>query len=248
MINKIIKTTKKDDSFYILKMNYNNHYYAYYTEIMEMKILNLDKDIKVDVNFSKIKNFNSYADLLVLSINKNIIINSNNLHLYNDLFDKNKLIFSQYFNIFQSLKINDNTFVFSVYKNKEDLSTNIWIMKIEDDLVEKNIIENYGPYFIYYNNDKKILFSLYNNKIYLTNFNTILPEIIQIIETNYTDIRYNSSIKYLNNFSDDTIFFITKNNDSKFYEVEYIVQYKIIKDELKEIFRIELSSKQIKDI
>ena len=145
IIDKIIKTTRKDNSFYILKIDYNNYNHVYKTEIIEMKILNLDKDIKVEVNFNKIKKFNSYINLLVLSLNKNIIINSNKLYLYDDLFDKNKLISTHFFNIFQSLKINDNTFIFSVYKNKYDLSKNIWIMKIEDDLVEKNIIENCGP-------------------------------------------------------------------------------------------------------
>ena len=51
---------------------------------------------------------------------------------------------------------------------------------------------------------------------------------MQIIEVNYNNIIYNSSKKYLNNFNDESIFFTATNNDNKFYEIKYIVQYKII--------------------
>ena len=239
IIGKILKTAKKDNSFYIINyINYSHYFDNNKIKIMEMKILNLDKDDKIEVYFNTIKTLDTFIDLLVLSPNKNIIRNTNNLYLYDDLFDRKQLIYRDN-DILRSFKINDNSFVFSV----ESLSTKkVYLIKIEDDLIEKNEIGNCAVFFLYYNINKKILFSYDYNKIYLTNFNAQFPEVMQIIEVNYESIIYNSSIKYLNNFDDDNIFFITTSNDIKYYRVTYISQYKIIKDELKEISRIEINS------
>ena len=92
--------------------------------------------------------------------------------------------------------------------------------------------------------------------LYLINFKSVIPEVIQKIEIiNNNEIKkiYNNSnlLKFLDCFNDDSIYInITQNNiylDSSFYDITNLIQFKIIEGELREISRIEIERKKIEE-
>ena len=101
---------------------------------------------------------------------------------------------------------------------------------------------------------KQILFTNEKTNIYLINFNLLIPEVIQKIEINSVNEIYSKNctnlIKIIGSFNDDSIYLEIAQRiyiDNSFYDVFYIKQYKIIKNELKEISSIELNKKIISE-
>ena len=123
------------------------------------------------------------------------------------------------------------------------------IFKIEDNVIDKNIVKNCGYIFISFSKKKKILFTTDKTDIYLINFNTTIPEVIQkvkLFDNKKED--FTNLFNFINDFyDDDNIYLKVKRKifkDFSFYEVEYIIQYKIFEGELKEFSRIELSYRE----
>ena len=247
-ISKIIlkdnnKYIERNLSFYILKMkkigNFPNEKYE--THIMEVNIKNLDIN---NIQIKEINKFEDYISLLVLSNNKNIIYSKFKMYLYDDLFNKEKLITSYRDWPFNIIKLNCNTIVYS-------MGYNLYILKIGENIINKNKIKNGGDNIIYYSEKKKILFTQKGNYINLINFNLVFPEIfqrIEILSNNQIFVKNPTKlIKFIGSFNDDSIFAETSQNiiiDNTFYNVFYIKQYKIIENELKEISSIELEKEK----
>ena len=100
--------------------------------------------------------------------------------MYDDLFNKIKIldnispsIFNDYF------KIDENIFVYST-----ELKNNIYIATIENYELNKFVIRNGGYSFINFFKKKKILISYDKENLYLINFNSLFPEVIQKIQIN----------------------------------------------------------------
>ena len=133
----------------------------------------------------------------------------------------------------------------------------IWqIINIDDKFVDKYILKNCGKDFINFYENKKILFSYDNYYLYLINFKTVIPEVIQKIEIiNNNERIFNKPIcdvsyllQLLDNFNDDSSIYIkiTQSNilvDCTFYFITYLIQFKIIEGELREISKIEIERK-----
>ena len=141
------------------------------------------------------------------------------------------------------LKINENTFVYSSY-----LDDNIYVGTFENNEFYKYIIQKCGDIFINYLEKKKILISNHSKFLYIINFNSLFPEVIQKIEINsdfdpkseFSEIRFIDNI--YNYFHHDSIYLILKKKsyeDNNFNWINYIVQFKIENDGLREISRIE---------
>ena len=159
-----------------------------------------------------------------------------------------------------SLKINENIFVYSTnFKYNTNNHNKIYIININDKFVDKYILKNCGKNLIYFYENKKILLSHDKYYLYLINFKTVISEIIQKIEminnnqSKYCNVINNDShlINFLDCFNDDNIYInITESNifiDSSFYNINYIIQFKIIEGELREISRIEIERKKIEE-
>ena len=215
-------------------------------ELFDVKLEFLSNEKTFTKN--KIKLFNSPFNLLALSKNKNIININNKLVLYDNLFNNEKLIGTNTNDFYQSLNLDENTFLYSTNKYQ------IYIYQLdENNRINKKIIQKCCKEIIYYSEKKKILFSKYLNYIYIINFNIEQPEIVQAIdnrylneESNYFDysiiynINYNNIIKVLDFYKDDriyllkikTIFKDISNNDDN---ITYLAQYKMIDKEFKEM-------------
>ena len=217
----------------------------------------------INYQMKKIKLFNNDIDLLILSEDKYIIKEQSDLNLYDNLFNKQKLIDLIDFNesYITSLIINENTFVYSTYINNHQNNNKIYIINIDDKFVDKYILNNCGEYFINFYENKKILFSYDNYYLYLINFKTVIPEVIQKIEIIKNNERiFNKPIcdvsyllQLLNNFNDDSSIYIkiTQSNilvDCTFYFITYLIQFKIIEGELREISKIEIERKKKREL
>ena len=225
--------------------------------LQEVEILNLNnKNLSYKIKHYKI--FNNLIDICILDENKYIVFENNKIFLYDDLFTKEKLIYSTKESFYNVQKINNKLIVFLSKKNNK-----LNILKIEDDFVdifESNII---CEEIISYYGKKKILFARKKHYISLINFNEAIPEIFQIIDISpiiIDELNNDYDIKNCNNImkilvpfyeSDDESIYINMNQkvfkSLSFYKVNYIIQYKIIKKELKEISRIETSRKLIEN-
>ena len=261
-INKIVliknKNIKKLLSFFLLNKERYIHNNNYVFNIYEMTIKDLEEET-INFQMKKIKLFNNDIDLLILSEDKYIIKEKRDLNLYDNLFNKQKLIDLIDFNesYITSLIINENTFVYSTYINNHQNNNKIYIINIDDKFVDKYILNNCGEYFINFYENKKILFSYDNYYLYLINFKTVIPEVIQKIEIiNNNERIFNKPIcdvsyllQLLDNFNDDSSIYIkiTQSNilvDCTFYFITYLIQFKIIEGELREISKIEIERKR----
>ena len=235
-----------------IEKEFTFYYISIDSYLIEVKILNILDNNKRQFIKNNIELDESIKGLIFLEENKNIILNdSGRISLYDNSFNKIKILESmeinRYFYFFESyLKINKNTFVFS---NRRPDIVYVAVIDFNNELT-KFIIPKCGFIFIKYLEKKKLLVSHDKEFIYLTNFNTIYPEVIQKIEinlihkTNYAN--ENDSFIEINNiynyFNDESIYIKlyreSYKNDS-FKDTRYIVQYKIDKDELKEVSSIE---------
>ena len=239
-------------------IQYRKAYQGINENLFEVKILNiLDKNkIKYEIKqiFFNEKMF--IFGLISLDINKNIIFKINGeIYLYDDLFNKIKILdnlsplkFNDYF------KIDENIFVYST-----ELKNNIYIATIENYELNKYVIRNGGYSFINFFKKKKILISHDKENLYLINFNSLFPEVIQKIQINdiksksiyFTYLEKSIILDVYNFFKEDSIYIRDIKQKSfennLFYLVYYIVQYKIDDDELKEVSRIEEDRKILMD-
>ena len=177
--------------------------------------------------------------VISLSENKNLIFNENKIFLYDESFNFNKIIFTDENNIglYDYLKINQELIIFS------NNWGSIYIFKIDEDLIDKKKLINAGLKILYFSDKKKILFIVNKNKIYLINFNIAFPEIMQTVQINSSfEYCFNDTniLKNLYFFNDENIFIefeekIFKN--SSYFNMKYLIQYKIIDNELTEISR-----------
>ena len=236
-INKIElkenKNIKKKLSLYALSYsNYKSNSRLQFllsskTILYEITIQNL-----CDFNIKTIATFDKYINLFVLSEKKNIIDDRIKISLYDDdSFISPKLVTNEIFGIYEFLKIDPNTFIYS--------SKGIFLVKIIDNKIYKIGINNCGKKLIYFSEKKKIIFTNDDYFIYLINFNYTEPEVIQKIEINYSEkniYSYNYIgnaylTRYLTSFNDESIYL--KFND-------FLVQYKIIGSELVEISKMKI--------
>ena len=217
------KNIKKRLSFYLL--SYIGNYIK--TFIYEATIDNL-----CDFNLKIFAQYDKYIKLFVLSEDKIIIDDTKKISLYDDSFKSPKLVSNEIFNIYKYLKIDENTFIFSF-----DSSIGLFLVKIINNRIYKSKINNCGYELIYFSEKKKLLFTTDQKFIYLINFNSPIPEVIQKIEIkffskeddSYNYARNENLIRYLTSFNDESIYLIYN---------KFLVQYKIIGSELMEISRI----------
>ena len=257
IVLKHFNKIEKNLSFYILKyIKRNNNIIK--TELFEINIKDL-KDLNnngnKNYNIKKIKTFEEKINLLILSENKYIVDNYKNIILYDNSLVKKEIInLNSYINSF--MKINKNLFVCINSKKKE-----IYAIKIEEDFIDYNTIKNCGERLIYYSKNKKILFSEDTFYLYMINFNSAIPEVIQKIEFRYNNknnyYNYLFINKYITNlincfdfYNDDSICGEVSEivfKDYSKYDVTYLIQYKIVEYELVEISKIVLNSKIIEN-
>ena len=228
---------EKESSFFIFTKKAVT--YITYNNIIDNK--NLKSYNTNNINNLKLKEYkiplnnNEYIlDFIPLSIDRNILFISNGkISLYNQLFDKGKIIIENGEKVSYKFKINEKIFVYSI-KNK------MFIINITNDnqFTKSEIKINAGYLeFLHFFKDKNILFCLGTSNLYLINFNCTNPEIFQIIEkpeklgltVNY---RYNS-------FEEDSIYFISGETNIFYYKY-YLSRYKIIESELKCVSREEI--------
>ena len=246
--NKIIlknnKNIEKEFSFYAIKKP--DFYIKEKNNLFEVKIINIFDKEKIKCDIKKIKlnvEKKIISGLIILDNNKNIIIKyTGGIYLYDDLFNEIKMLDKISVNYY--LKINENTFVYSSYSD----DNNIYVGTIENNEFYKYIIQKCGGKFINYLEKKKILISSHSKFLYIINFNSLFPEVIQKIEINsdfdpkseFSEIRFIDNI--YNYFHDDSIYLILKKKsyeDNNCKWVNYIVQFRIENDGLREISRIE---------
>ena len=147
-INKIIlkinKNIKTQLSFYILSYLGINRFLVSKTLLYEISIENL-----CDFNIKKIATYDKYFNLYVLSEDKIIIDDQNGISLYDETFKSPKLVSKEIFNIYEFLKIDQNTFFYS--------SKGIFLAKIISNKIGKIELNNCGNKLIYFSEKKKIL-------------------------------------------------------------------------------------------
>jgi len=236
-INKIElkenKNIKKKLSLYALSYSNSNsnsrlqYLLSFKTILYEITIENL-----CDFNIKTIATYDKYINLFVLSENKNIIDDGLKISLYDDnTFKSPKLVTNEIFDIYEFLKIDPNTFIYS--------SKSIFLVKIIKNTIYKTEINNCGTKLIYFSEKKKIIFTHDSSFIYLVNINYMNPELIQKIEIKFSEknifwknhINNTYIIRYLSSFNDESIY-LTCN--------DFMVQYKIIGSELVEISKIKI--------
>ena len=182
------------------------------------------------------------TNMLILDNNKIITFSNKDIYLYDDSFNNVKLIKKEFHHIYDSLKINENTFAYTTYdyptgytgynlNYNVDLlkDSNLYILKIiENNLEEKQFI-NCGIKLCYFSKKRKILFSEDFKYIYLISFRTIIPEVVQKIRFDSLNMNkydkdrlnnYNPYMKYFTNFDDDNIYFQMR---KKYLKIETII-------------------------
>jgi len=228
---KEYKNIKNLLSFYII--SYQDDILK--THLYEITIKNLS-----DINIKKINTFDRLLNLFVLSENKIIIDNYTNISLYDASFESQKLVSNEIFNINDFIKIDSNTFIYSSGTTYN--FHGIFLAKIFDNYIDKLQIINCGNKLIYFSEKKKIIFSIDEKFIYLINFNSAIPEVIQKIEQkgfinepHNKFINHTELIRNIISFNDESIYIELSSVDRSF-----LIQYKIIEGELIEISRIKI--------
>ena len=221
------KNIKYKLSLYALKGIENRNNNVKKTLVYEITIENL-----CDFNIKKIATFDKFVDLFFLSEDKIIIDDGEKISLYDESFKSPKLVSNEVSDIREFLKIDENTFLYS----RKDT----FLVKIINNKIDKIKINNCYYYkSIYYSKKKNIIFTHDNKYIYLINFNSTPPEIIQKVEIRfpckvqnipYHEVKEANLIRYLTSFNDESIYLECD---------KFIVQYKIIGGELMEISRIQ---------
>ena len=215
---------KKRLSLYMLS-NYNKKAFLY-----EVTIENL-----CDFNIKEILALNGHINLFILSEDKNLIDNGIKLVLYDKSFKSQNLVSFLSNNINGFLKIDSNTFIYSL---EEGFNINICFVK-NDKVIYQNQIFNCGHQPIYFSEKKNLIFTNDYQFIYLSNFipSTIGLELFQKIELKdfYYHFNITELIRCVTSFNDDSIYIGIKINKNL-----VLVQYKIIESELVEISRIEI--------
>ena len=220
----------------------------YRKELMEIKIKNIIENKKENKDYIIQKvNFNDYNkeldNFFIVSDNKYIIIDAyGTIYLYDNLFQKKSIIDKEYTKIDDFINLDEFNFVYTIIKGE-----NMFKIKINNnnELIEKLQIRKGGINLINYFKKEKILFSKDDKYIYLINFNISFPEVIQKIEINGLEGFYLDRTFSL--FPDEFIYIIEiqKSYENKdFYFIEYLVQYKIIEKELKEISILEINRRK----
>jgi len=228
-----IKTNENIAKRLSLYMTSFSSYFPYEnkkTFIYEVTIENL-----CDFNIKEILALNGYKNLFVLSKDKNLICDEVGLVLYDESFKSQKLVTYLENRIREFLKIDSNTFIYSL---GEDSNIKIFLVKIDKIIYHIQIL-NCGNKLVYFSEKKNIIFTNDERFIYLSNFNSsrIDVEVIQKIELK--DFCYECNIKIIKcftSFNDDSIYITIIVNNKRF-----LVQYKIIENELVEISRIEIN-------
>ena len=228
-----IKTNENIAKRLSLYMTSFSSYFPYEnkkTFIYEVTIENL-----CDFNIKEILALNGYKNLFVLSKDKNLICDEVGLVLYDESFKSQKLVTYLENRIREFLKIDSNTFIYSL---GEDSNIKIFLVKIDKIIYHIQIL-NCGNKLVYFSEKKNIIFTNDERFIYLSNFNSsrIDVEVIQKIELKDFCYECNTKIiKCLTSFNDDSIYITIIVNNKRF-----LVQYKIIENELVEISRIEIN-------
>ena len=248
------KNYEKEFVFYVILFNNS---YIMKTNLFEVKILNIldNNKIKYEIKQIFIDRNKLVSGLIFMENNKIIIFERfGEIYLYNNSFNKIKLLDDQSETITSYFKINENIFVYS-----NQLNDTIYVGLLDNNELNKYPIQKCGNIFINYFEKKKILVSHDNENLYLISFNCLFPEVIQKIQIdnfndntdNYNDNGFLKNLEYINNFFKEDSIYIRKKQKSfengLFYLVEYIVQYKIDNGELKEVSRIEEKRKELKE-
>ena len=195
----------------------------------------------------EIKKLNIKGNLLHLNDNINIVIANKYIYLYDDLFNEIKILLSNnkgeksYF--CEGFKINKNTFTYSYSCEYNKL----YVASIFDYGLDEFLIHNCGKICLNYFEKKKLLISHDSYDLYLTTFNYSFPEVIQKIQIDYISVKYICLFAFEKN---ESIYFekqLTTFENGSFYNVEYIVQYELVKDELKEVSKYEIKRKKLKE-
>ena len=229
------KNAKKKLSLYALSYRKDNNDYYYETKLYEITIENL-----CDCNINTIKTYNGYINIFYLSKNNIMIDNKLKIVLYDESFKSQKLVSKEISRIIDLIKINSNTFIYS--SEIEYNSYGIFLAKINNNNINNLRIMNCGKRLIYFFEKKKIIFSMDSNYIYLLNFISETPEVIQKVRLrDFTDEPYNSLsdhtklIRYLTSFNDESIYLELRSSSKIF-----LIQYKIIEGEIMEVSRIKI--------
>ena len=229
------KNVKTKLSLYALSYQKDNHDYYYETKLHEITIENLR-----DCNINTIKTYNGYFNIFFLSENNIIIDNKNKICLYDESFKSQKFFSKEIFNIQELIKIDSNTFICS--SKLAYGSYGIFLAKVNDNYINNLRIINCGKRLIYFFEKKKIIFSMDSDFIYLINFISDKPEVVQKFELrglidepyNYF-IDHTELIRCLTSFNDESIYLELSSKSRTF-----LIQYKIIEGELKEVSRIKI--------
>ena len=209
-----------------------------HNEINKIIIKNLNNYnlYKYNIKKNKYEQYFYIQGFIYLDINKNIIIKKKSMSefsisIYNDSFDKEKIIFKNY-GIYNYFKLNKNMFAISI-KEK------IVIIKIDnEDIFDEEIrIKEYHIDFLYFSEKNKILITKGKSTIYLINVNTFLPEIIEKLEID--ECMEALAYQYYF-FGKDSIYFKNRKIYS-FYDITYLYEYKIKDSEFKNISKIEIN-------
>lgn len=219
---------------------------------MEITINNLNDSEKYNFNNFTIKKYtlgNKYDHifgLIPLSKDNNILFREKSIFIYNDSFNEKKIIKEDCF-ISEYYKINENAFLYS------DNERIYLIKKENNEFIEKKInVKIYDIYnisFCFLKKNENILFFYANLRkyknpfIFVLNLNVPEPEIIQYIEISE---KMKNLIKCHYSFLDDDSIYFTYEKHYPFYEIVYLMIYKMEKKELKLISKKEINRKKIK--
>ena len=229
---KANENIKKRLSLYLLVYPQGFQHFNQKTKLYEITIENL-----CDFNIKEVAEFDKSINLFVLSENKYIIDDYKNIFLYDESFKSPELISNEISGIIEFLKIDSNTFIYSSRKSYFEIE--IFLANIIDNNININKINNCGDSLIYFSEKNKIIFTNDKEFIYLSNFNSIKPEVIQKFEVkdlyNHKFLINTKLVRNLTSFNDESIYITIQKCDKIF-----LVQYKIIESELEEISRIQI--------
>ena len=213
-------------SLYILGYNYTMDYFLKQLTINNFSDLNVNtKDYDIKELIIKDINHNLINNILVLSEDHNLIFTEQGeIYLYNDSFNEKKIIDKTYSKFIDCININENTFAYSLEK-----STGIYIIKINETIIDKFEVKNCGKNFIKFIEKRNLLITFYDNPfqnkdrclIYLININNIFPEVIQIVDFKDGNRYYNENILFNHDYFNNYF----KNDDDIFFEIYLPIQY-----------------------
>ena len=194
-----------------------------------------------DCNINTIKTYNGYFNIFFLSKNNIILDNNVKICLYDESFNSQKLVSKEIYKIIELIKIDSNTFIYS--SEKAYASYGIFLAKIHNNNINNLQIFNCGKRLIYFFEKKKIIFSMDSNYIYLINFISATPEVIQkvglkgLLDEPYNYfINHTELIRCLTSFNDESIYLELSTLNYR----TFLIQYKLIEGELIEVSRIKM--------